>query len=67
MDECDISINDYRRKNLHLNIYYNGFIIDHQNKTSPLYREKGEDSSRQYSCNFDLFVPSRRNILWRNI
>ena len=67
MEECSIDdVDKYsNEKFITLNMYYNGFIIDHQNKTSPLYR--GEGITYNYALNFDVFVPSRRNIKWTNI
>ena len=50
-----------------LYMYYNGFIIDHQNKTKPLYRMKGKEVSHSFVPKFDLFNPSIRVHTWTNV
>ena len=45
---------------------YNGFFLDHQNKTSPLYRNK-EAVSHSYISYFEIFNPSRRVHTWSTI
>ena len=48
-------------------MYYNGFILDHQNKTAPLYRLKGKEVSHSFIPVFDLFNPSIRVHTWTNV
>ena len=67
--EC---INDLYQINIFTNkislyMYYNGFIVDHQNSTSPLYRMKGKEVSHSFIPVFDLYNPSRRTHTWTNI
>ena len=50
-----------------LYMYYNGFILDHQNKTEPLYRMKGKEVSHSLISKFDLFNPSIRTHTWTNV
>jgi hypothetical protein len=58
--ECQIDIEKYGPLNIILRLYYNGFTLDHQNKTSPLYRKNGEGISHSLTLIYELFHPSRR-------
>ena len=52
---------------MNLNIYFNGFVIDHQNKTAPLYRLNGDLVSHWFKPVFDIFNPSRQVHTWNTI
>ena len=47
-------------RSIALRLYYNGFTLDHQNKTSPLYRKNGEGISHSLTLIYELFNPTRR-------
>ena len=65
--ECRIDSKKINSRNLILSLSYNGFILDHQNKTSPLYRKNDEAISHRLSLNYDLYDPSRRFYRWNLI
>ena len=65
--ECRIDSKKINSRNLILTLSYNGFILDHQNKTSPLYRKNDEAISHRLSLNYDLYEPSRRFLRWNLI
>jgi len=58
--QCQIDIEKYKHRNIILRLYYNGFTLDHQNKTSPLYRKNGEGISHSLTLIYELFNPTRR-------
>ena len=66
-DECHIDPNKFRSTSMNLNIYFNGFVIDHQNKTAPLYRLNGDLVSHWFKPVFDIFNPSRQVHTWNTI
>ncbi len=43
--ECEINPYLLHSETISLNMYFNGFVLDHQNKTSPLYRLNGDQVS----------------------
>ena len=67
--ECqnDLYQINYFTNTISLYMYYNGFILDHQNKTAPLYRLKGKEVSHSFIPVFDLFNPSIRVHTWTNV
>ena len=65
--ECRIDSDIINSRDLILSLYYNGFTLDHQNKTSPLYRKDNEAASHKLSLHYDFFNPSRRFYRWNLI
>ena len=59
-NECKIEPDEYGRNSFNIYMYYNGFVLDHQNKTSPLYRKNGNEVSHSLNSEFEIFNPSRR-------
>ena len=64
--ECDIDRYDLYSDIVALNMEYNGFFLDHQNKTSPLYRNE-EAVSHRYISYFEIYNPSRRVQTWSTV
>ena len=56
-----------RSSTIKLYMYFNGFVLDHQNKSAPLYRMNGNQVSHSLISSFDLYNPSRRVHTWMNI
>ena len=65
--ECRIDISKINSRNLILSLYYNGFILDHQNKTSPLYRKDNVAGYHRLRFLYDLYNPSRKFYRWNLI
>ena len=67
--ECKIEQNPImlRSNTIKLYMYFNGFILDHQNKSSPLYRMYDKQVSHSLISSFDLYNPSRRVHTWMNV
>ena len=69
ISECKIEQNPMliRSSTIKLYMYFNGFVLDHQNKSAPLYRMNGNQVSHSLISSFDLYNPSRRVHTWMNI
>lgn len=65
--ECEINPYLLHSETISLNMYFNGFVLDHQNKTSPLYRLNGDQVSHWFRPSFDIYNPSRQVHTWNNI
>ena len=66
-DECQIDPDKFHSTSMNLNMYFNGFVLDHQNKTAPLYRLNGDLVSHWFRPVFDIFNPSRQVHTWNTI
>ena len=65
--ECNnIKLNDDSNNQIYFNMIYNGFKIDHQNKTAPLYRKSNSASSMLY-LSIETKHPQVVRYTWNNI
>ena len=65
--DLDNLVKLYNTDEVSLNMYFNGFKIDHQNKTSPLYMQNGQFVSHSLLSKYHLFNPSYQVHTWNSI
>ena len=64
--ECSLNKNITNSSIISLNMQYNGFILDHQNRTAPLYREDNH-ISHDLELTFNFRRPTYMIYKWNNI
>ena len=64
--KCELNENITNSSFISLYMKYNGFILDHQNRTAPLYR-KDNNISHALNLTFSLIRPSYMTYKWNNI
>ena len=61
--QCKIDTDKLLSSTVSINMDYNGYFLDHQNKTSPLHRNK-EVVSHRFTPYFEIFNPTIRIHTW---